>query len=86
MVAPMDLDRGPVFDILGVGFGPANLAIAIALAERNIKPDQVQIRACFVESYPHFAWHPAMMLPGSRMQISYAVPLFDHWFGSAEFC
>ncbi|KAH8117288.1 L-lysine 6-monooxygenase (NADPH-requiring)-domain-containing protein [Phellopilus nigrolimitatus] len=59
------------FDVLGCGFGPANLAIAVALVDKSAadqgKPIQ---RAIFVEKHPEFQWHPGMLLPGTRMQIS----------------
>ncbi|WKG06696.1 lysine N(6)-hydroxylase/L-ornithine N(5)-oxygenase family protein [Mycolicibacterium sp. HK-90] len=48
----------------GVGFGPANLALAIALTERDR-------RATFLETQPRFGWHRDMLLPGSRMQIPF---------------
>lgn len=55
-----------VFDLIGVGFGPSNLALAIALQERG----QMQ-RARFLEARPRFAWHPDMMIAGSDMQVSF---------------
>jgi len=64
------------YDLLGIGFGPANLAIAVALLEHwdqhKAAATQPTIgRACFVERHPRFSWHPGMLLPGSRMQISF---------------
>lgn len=53
-------------DILGVGFGPSNLALAIALQERGA-PLNMQ----FLEAKPAFAWHPDMLLDGSDMQVSF---------------
>ncbi|MGC5028027.1 SidA/IucD/PvdA family monooxygenase [Tsukamurella sp. DT100] len=61
------VDDGDVVDVLGVGFGPANLALAIALAE---SPDRIgTVR--FLERREAFAWHPGMLLPGTSMQISF---------------
>lgn len=54
----------PRHDSLGIGFGPANLALAIALAERGR-------RSTFLESQPRFGWHRDMLLPGARMQIPF---------------
>lgn len=54
------------YDIICVGFGPAALAIAIAMRERG-----VQKRVLFVEKQPQFGWHTGMLLPGSKMQISF---------------
>lgn len=53
-------------DVIGVGFGPANLCLAVALSE--LLPTSSRI---FLERLPEFSWHPGMMLEGSRMQISY---------------
>ncbi|KKZ67489.1 hypothetical protein EMCG_06866 [[Emmonsia] crescens] len=53
-------------DIICVGFGPAALAIAIAMQDRGI-----QRRILFLERQPEFGWHTGMLLPGSRMQISF---------------
>lgn len=54
------------YDIVCVGFGPAALAIAIAMRERGISA-----RVLFLERQPEFGWHTGMLLPGSRMQISF---------------
>jgi L-lysine 6-monooxygenase (NADPH-requiring) len=51
-------DSEVIYDVVGVGFGPANLAIAIALAERNQEAaSRREITACFVESYERFSWY-----------------------------
>ena len=55
------------YDVLGVGFGPANLSIAIALEETSKNQD---FSYCFLEQKPHFEWHGGMLLDGTRMQIS----------------
>ncbi|CUA68502.1 L-ornithine N5-oxygenase [Rhizoctonia solani] len=64
------------YDLLGIGFGPANLAISVALLElwdqHKAAGTEPKIKnACFVERHARFSWHPGMLLPGSRMQISY---------------
>ncbi|KQQ35969.1 ornithine monooxygenase [Duganella sp. Leaf126] len=58
-----------VHDLIGVGFGPSNLALAIALGE--IAPADSAIDACFIEQKPDFVWHGDMLLPDTRMQISF---------------
>lgn len=65
-------------DLLCVGFGPASLAIAIALhdaldpALRNPGTNpNFQPKICFLERQKQFAWHSGMLVPGSRMQISF---------------
>ncbi len=55
------------YDVLGVGFGPANLSIAIALEEQA---KDKGLSYCFLEQKPHFEWHGGMLLDGTRMQIS----------------
>ncbi|MEU7552884.1 SidA/IucD/PvdA family monooxygenase [Streptomyces sp. NPDC044571] len=53
----------PVHDILGIGFGPANLALAIALEER-----ESPLTARFLEARPSPEWQPGMLLDGSDIQ------------------
>ncbi|GHC65364.1 lysine N(6)-hydroxylase/L-ornithine N(5)-oxygenase family protein [Neogemmobacter tilapiae] len=53
-------------DLLGVGFGPSNLSLAVALHEMG-QP----IRAHFLEARAEFAWHPGMLIPGADMQVSF---------------
>lgn len=50
--------------LLGVGFGPSNLALAIAL-------DEGGLAAVFLEQQPKFGWHLGMLLPQARMQIPF---------------
>jgi L-ornithine N5-oxygenase len=57
-------------DVVGVGFGPSNLGLAIAIEEHNaVSPRPV--RAEFVEAKKQFGWHTGMLLPGTTMQISF---------------
>lgn len=58
------------YDVIGVGFGPSNLALAVALDE-SAKGSHAKLRPFFVEKQPHFTWHGGMLLPGSDMQISF---------------
>lgn len=54
------------YDVIGLGFGPSNLALAIAAQE--IAPD----RTClFLERRPGIRWHEGMLIDGARMQISF---------------
>lgn len=55
------------YDVLGIGLGPANLSIAIALEEQAQKS---QLSYCFLEQKPQFEWHGGMLLDGTHMQIS----------------
>ncbi|KAI9805167.1 MAG: hypothetical protein M1825_001003 [Sarcosagium campestre] len=54
------------YDLVCVGFGPASLAIAVALSDRGFSA-----RVLFLERQQSFAWHSGMLLPGARMQISF---------------
>ncbi|KZV94264.1 hypothetical protein EXIGLDRAFT_593183, partial [Exidia glandulosa HHB12029] len=54
------------YDLIGVGFGPTHIALAVAFTE-----EQPGRRALFLDSRDVFAWHPALLLPASRMQISF---------------
>ncbi|KAI9036587.1 L-ornithine N5-oxygenase sida [Aspergillus affinis] len=64
-------------DLLCVGFGPASLAIGIALNDaldpclNKSAPSDWQPKVCFLERQKQFAWHSGMLVPGSRMQISF---------------
>ncbi|WP_137820211.1 lysine N(6)-hydroxylase/L-ornithine N(5)-oxygenase family protein [Pseudomonas sp. 2FG] len=58
------------YDVIGLGFGPANLAIAIALEEDRQVREQ-GLRYCFLEKKPEYTWHGGMLLDDSRMQISF---------------
>jgi L-ornithine N5-monooxygenase len=58
-----------IHDLIGIGFGPSNIALAIALEEKRhaTKP----LDALFIERQPSFAWHPHMLLEHAHMQISF---------------
>ncbi|APA12652.1 hypothetical protein SS1G_03696 [Sclerotinia sclerotiorum 1980 UF-70] len=58
-------------DLVCVGFGPASLAIAIALHDAYSKSSLPPPKVLFLERQPEFAWHAGMQLPGARMQISF---------------
>ncbi|MEU8898052.1 SidA/IucD/PvdA family monooxygenase [Nocardia sp. NPDC048505] len=61
-----------IVDIAGIGYGPSNLALAIALAEFNEnRSSAAALTARFVERKERFGWHPGMLLPGATMQISF---------------
>lgn len=60
----------PHFDVIGVGFGPSNLALAIALDDA-IRLNNTDRTYHFVEKQKRFTWHGGMLLPDSDMQISF---------------
>ncbi|MCK1516304.1 lysine N(6)-hydroxylase/L-ornithine N(5)-oxygenase family protein [Bradyrhizobium sp. 190] len=57
-------------DVIGVGFGPSNLSLAIALDE-CARRSRLKCTSLFVEKQSQFTWHGGMLLPGSDMQISF---------------
>jgi L-ornithine N5-oxygenase len=61
----------PVLDIVGVGFGPSNLALAIALEEHNRTSTQRPLSARFLERQARFGWHRGMLLEDATMQVTF---------------
>ncbi|ALG07097.1 lysine N(6)-hydroxylase/L-ornithine N(5)-oxygenase family protein [Kibdelosporangium phytohabitans] len=59
-----------VYDIVGVGFGPSNLALAIALTEYNERAGK-PVTAQFLERQPRFGWHRGMLIDDATMQVSF---------------
>ncbi|KAL6712888.1 hypothetical protein ACLMJK_009600 [Lecanora helva] len=64
-MAGNDVQDDP-YDLVCVGFGPASLAIAVALADKNISA-----KVLYLERQLEFKWHAGMLLPDARMQISF---------------
>ncbi|GAA4335181.1 lysine N(6)-hydroxylase/L-ornithine N(5)-oxygenase family protein [Actinomadura luteofluorescens] len=56
----------PVRDVVGIGFGPSNLALAVALEEEHGGADAV-----FFEKQPAFGWHRGMLIDGATMQVHF---------------
>ncbi|KAK1236033.1 hypothetical protein PQX77_000712 [Marasmius sp. AFHP31] len=61
----------PIYDLLGLGFGPANIAVAAAITESWSEPNFPIKNVLFIERHHVFRWHPGMLLPGAKMQISF---------------
>ena len=84
--APTPIGNAQVLDFIGVGFGPSNLALAIAVQEHNcdsaVNPP---VTAEFVEQKPEFGWHTGMLLPGTTMQISFLKDLVTQRNPQSEF-
>jgi L-ornithine N5-oxygenase len=59
-----------IYDVIGIGFGPANLALGVALEEEAENPGGKDLRRLFLESKPGPVWHPGMLLEDSLIQIS----------------
>lgn len=58
-----------IHDLIGVGFGPSNISLAIALEEKSTKNNPID--AFFIEKKSSFSWHPNMLLDQTHMQISF---------------
>jgi L-ornithine N5-oxygenase len=61
----------PVYDLVGIGFGPSNLALAIAATEHNEVADGQPLSVRFLERQPAFGWHRGMLLDDATMQVSF---------------
>ncbi len=65
MIALHDSDP-EIYDVVGIGFGPANLSLAIALQE---SPEPLS--SAFFERQPALSWHRGMLVPNAKMQVSF---------------
>ncbi|GAA0754038.1 lysine N(6)-hydroxylase/L-ornithine N(5)-oxygenase family protein [Ideonella azotifigens] len=59
-----------IHDLIGIGFGPSNIALAIALEERRAAGSRAP-DTLFIEKQPGFVWHQNMLLDQAHMQISF---------------
>jgi L-ornithine N5-oxygenase len=65
-------ETADIHDLLGVGFGPSNLALAIAIQEHNGRVQAAErISARFLERQPTFGWHRGMLIDDATMQVSF---------------
>ncbi|MEV5168902.1 lysine N(6)-hydroxylase/L-ornithine N(5)-oxygenase family protein [Streptomyces werraensis] len=60
-----------IYDVVGIGFGPSNLSLAIALEEHRASAPHHPVKSHFFERQPSFGWHRNMLLPSTTMQISF---------------
>ena len=58
-----------IYDLIGIGFGPSNIALAITLDEK--KQAGYHVESFFIEKQPSFAWHANMMVDNAHMQVSF---------------
>ncbi|EWM18613.1 lysine N(6)-hydroxylase/L-ornithine N(5)-oxygenase family protein [Kutzneria sp. 744] len=58
--------ESPTHDVVGVGFGPANLSLAVALEE-----SPAALTSAFFERRASISWHQGMLLPAAKMQVSF---------------
>lgn len=72
---------GDLHDLICVGFGPASLAIGVALHDAldGTDPSLDDVpglrsktpKVALLEKQSQFAWHAGMLLPGAKMQITF---------------
>lgn len=79
-------DAAPVHDLIGIGFGPSNVAMAIALGEHNARVGrQEAVSAHFFEQQPRFGWHRGMLIDDATMQVSFLKDLVTLRNPTSEF-
>ncbi len=57
--------------MVGIGFGPSNLALAIAVHEHNRRHPDRPVDALFLERQADFGWHTGMLIDDATMQVSF---------------
>ncbi len=62
---------GRIYDLVGVGFGPSNLALAATIREEAESRQSEELSTLFLESKEEFAWHPDMLFKGTTIQLSF---------------
>jgi L-ornithine N5-monooxygenase len=69
----MDTSRSAGFDVIGVGFGPSNLGLAVAIEEHNQAgpAGATPLASIFFERQAAFGWHGGMLLPKATVQVSF---------------
>ncbi|MFE0801298.1 lysine N(6)-hydroxylase/L-ornithine N(5)-oxygenase family protein [Streptomyces sp. NPDC058812] len=79
-------DATLVHDLIGIGFGPSNVAMAIAIGEHNARVGrQEAITARFFEQQPRFGWHRGMLIDDATMQVSFLKDLVTLRNPASEF-
>nr|WP_315254441.1 SidA/IucD/PvdA family monooxygenase [uncultured Flavobacterium sp.] len=58
------------YDMIGIGYGPANISLNICINE-ELEKNKEKITYHFFDKKKVFDWHSDMMIPGSNMQISF---------------
>ncbi|MFD3677114.1 lysine N(6)-hydroxylase/L-ornithine N(5)-oxygenase family protein [Streptomyces sp. NPDC058613] len=79
-------DAPVIHDLIGIGFGPSNVAMAIALTEHNARVGrQEAVTAHFFEQQPRFGWHRGMLFEDATMQVSFLKDLVTLRNPSSEY-
>src|SRR5262249_3118099 len=61
---------GEIYDLIGIGCGPANLALGACLQDAAESTGGCDLRWPPLEAKPHFAWHPGLLLENASIQNS----------------
>ncbi|OLU26319.1 ornithine monooxygenase [Pseudomonas sp. PA15(2017)] len=64
------MNTSKIHDVIGVGFGPSNLALAIAL-EEIAQHSGKSLDALFIDKQLHYRWHGDTLSSQSELQISF---------------
>lgn len=59
-----------IYDLTGIGFGPANMSVSICLREMA-EQNQADYRMKFFEKRDSFCWHGGMLMPDTYLQVSF---------------
>ncbi|MGW3556865.1 lysine N(6)-hydroxylase/L-ornithine N(5)-oxygenase family protein [Streptomyces sp. NPDC000963] len=79
-------DAPLIHDLIGIGFGPSNVAMAIALSEHNASVGREDaVTAHFFERQPGFGWHRGMLIDDATMQVSFLKDLVTLRNPSSEY-
>ncbi|MEE1927562.1 lysine N(6)-hydroxylase/L-ornithine N(5)-oxygenase family protein [Streptomyces sp. TRM 70351] len=79
-------DAPLIHDLIGIGFGPSNVAMAIALSEHNARVGRREaVTSHFFERQPRFGWHRGMLIDDATMQVSFLKDLVTLRNPASEF-
>ncbi len=79
-------DGSEIHDVIGVGFGPSNLALAVAIHEHNRAAGSGRgLNARFLERRSGFGWHRGMLIDDATMQVSFLKDLVTLRNPSSDF-
>lgn len=73
-----------IYTVIGIGFGPSNLGLALAITEHNNNEND-DLSMMFLEGKSAFSWHPEMLLPGATMQVSFLKDLVTMRDATSEY-
>lgn len=78
-------DGPAIYDVIGAGFGPSNLALAIAIEEHNSCDPDKSVKTLFIEKQPAFGWHRGMLIAGASLQVCFMKDLVTLRKPTSEF-